>query len=246
MLAGCLGLIILFVFIGFISKTFGEGWGILTFVIFLGLGIWSSYQEKKKSKQATSEEQPAIIPPKISNVENQINNQSNSITPLIDSQTTALEDTPEFLKKQLQYVREQRDLIQKELDKQIEINQSIKNELRFYKKEYKKLKDIQFYRDLGTIHAETPKQSNKFIKNNALTFCFTGFKKEEKEHFIQVAKDNGLRVVQDVSRNVDFLVIDRTSRTIGPRKLERAKEYGVKVMDQEQFLDMLETGEIPS
>lgn len=78
-----------------------------------------------------------------------------------------------------------------------------------------------------------------------VTFCFSGFKSAQKSEMQQLTKDHNLRVVTDVSSKTDFLVISEKSKTVGPSKLAKAEKYGVKVIYEDQFFYMLETGEIP-
>ena len=62
---------------------------------------------------------------------------------------------------------------------------------------------------------------------------------------MQLAIDHKLRVVSDVSSKTDFLVICEKSKTVGPSKLAKAEKHGVKVIYEDAFFYMLETGEMP-
>lgn len=75
--------------------------------------------------------------------------------------------------------------------------------------------------------------------------CFTGFKKAKKEELIKLATENDLRVVENVSGAVDFLIFDKESKTVGPAKLAKAEKLGIKIINDEEFLYMLETGVVP-
>lgn len=75
--------------------------------------------------------------------------------------------------------------------------------------------------------------------------CFTGFKKAKKEELIKLATENDLRVVENVSGAVDFLIFDKESKTVGPTKLAKAEKLGIKIINDEEFLYMLETGVVP-
>lgn len=79
-----------------------------------------------------------------------------------------------------------------------------------------------------------------------ITFCFSGFKKARKEELIKLAEEKDLRTVMGMSRSVDFLVIDESSHTVGVKKLNQATEYGIQIINENDFLLMLETGEIPA
>lgn len=75
--------------------------------------------------------------------------------------------------------------------------------------------------------------------------CFTGFKKAKKEEFLSLATEHDLRVVENISSAVDFLIFDKDSKTVGPAKLAKAEKLGIKIINDEEFLYMLETGVVP-
>lgn len=78
-----------------------------------------------------------------------------------------------------------------------------------------------------------------------LAFCFTGFKQAQKDELIALAKSCDFRTVDSVSSKTDFLVVCRQSETAGPTKLTKARDNNVKIIYEDQFYYMLETGEIP-
>ncbi len=78
-----------------------------------------------------------------------------------------------------------------------------------------------------------------------LTFCFTGFKKAQKEQLKQLAEEHELRTVQGMSSVVNFLVVCENSKTVGPTKLAKAKEHNIQVIFEDEFYYMLETGIVP-
>ncbi|WP_458118733.1 hypothetical protein OF381_10355 [Mannheimia haemolytica] len=84
-----------------------------------------------------------------------------------------------------------------------------------------------------------------YSSDNSICICFTGFKSERKQELIELANKNNLRVVQSVSSAVDFLIFDKSSKTVGPKKLETAAKFGVKIINDDDFLYMLDTGYIP-
>ena len=71
---------------------------------------------------------------------------------------------------------------------------------------------------------------------HSLTFCFTGFSKAQKQ---------ALRAIQDVTSKCDYLVMCENSKTIGPSKRAKAESLGVKLIFENQFFHLIETGEIP-
>lgn len=80
---------------------------------------------------------------------------------------------------------------------------------------------------------------------HSLTFCFTGFSKAQKQALIDLTIQVGLRAIQDVTSKCDYLVMCENSKTIGPSKLEKAESLGVKLIFENQFFHLIETGEIP-
>lgn len=78
-----------------------------------------------------------------------------------------------------------------------------------------------------------------------LTFCFTGFSKAQKQALIDLTIQVGLRAIQDVTSKCDYLVMCENSKTIGPSKREKAESLGVKLIFENQFFHLIETGEIP-
>lgn len=78
-----------------------------------------------------------------------------------------------------------------------------------------------------------------------LTFCFTGFSKAQKQALIDLTIQVGLRAIQDVTSKCDYLVMCENSKTIGPSKRTKAESLGVKLIFENQFFHLIETGEIP-
>ena len=78
-----------------------------------------------------------------------------------------------------------------------------------------------------------------------LTFCFTGFSKAQKQALIDLTTQVGLRAIQDVTSKCDYLVMCENSKTIGPSKRAKAESLGVKLIFENQFFHLIETGEIP-
>lgn len=79
-------------------------------------------------------------------------------------------------------------------------------------------------------------------KSHKLEICFTGFKRDEKLKLELLAEKNGFKVRTAVSKNLDFLVCGVNA---GPSKIEQALERGIPYFSEDEFMAMLETGEIP-
>ncbi len=79
-------------------------------------------------------------------------------------------------------------------------------------------------------------------KTGAAEICFTGFKKIDKERLETTAEDTGLFVVTSVRKSLEFLCCGYNA---GPKKIEKAREQGAFILNEEQFLTLMETGELP-
>ena len=76
-----------------------------------------------------------------------------------------------------------------------------------------------------------------------LQVCFTGFVTSKKKELTGLASDNNLKVVSSVSKILDFLC---GGENAGPKKIEKAEEQGVQFLNENQFIQLIETGEIPN
>jgi len=80
-------------------------------------------------------------------------------------------------------------------------------------------------------------------KEKLTQVCFTGFSTADKAELTALAQAANLAVVGSVTKNLAFLCAGENA---GPAKLEKAQEQGNHILSKEQFLHLLETGEIPS
>ncbi len=78
-------------------------------------------------------------------------------------------------------------------------------------------------------------------KEKLTQVCFTGFSAADKNELTSLAQAANLEVVGSVTRNLAFLCAGENA---GPTKLEKAKEQGNHILSKEQFLHLLETGEV--
>lgn len=100
-----------------------------------------------------------------------------------------------------------------------------------------KLSDAEGWQLIYTLK---PTKSKLQKKTNQI--CFTGFATCEKERLGQLAAANGLDVVKAVSQSLAYLV---TGPNAGPVKLRNAREFGVAIMNEEQFAKFLADGKMP-
>lgn len=86
--------------------------------------------------------------------------------------------------------------------------------------------------------------SHLFQKSKPKLFevCFTGFKKADKERLITLATESKMSVKSSVTQNLQVLCCGYNA---GPTKVTDARMKGVLILNEEQFLHMLVTGEVP-
>lgn len=80
------------------------------------------------------------------------------------------------------------------------------------------------------------------IFDGDLEVCFTGFKKADKERLIERAKLAAMVVRSEVTVNLHLLCYGYNA---GPKKMELARMKGTIVLNEDEFLSLIETGEIP-
>lgn len=78
-------------------------------------------------------------------------------------------------------------------------------------------------------------------KDDRLQICFTGFGVTEKKELTKVANVNNFKVVASVTKKLDYLC---GGENAGPVKISRAEAQGVQFLDAQQFLTLVETGEV--
>lgn len=72
--------------------------------------------------------------------------------------------------------------------------------------------------------------------------CFTGFKSIDKDRLTQVADENDVAVRKSVTLGLNFLVCGSNA---GPKKVEKARSQNVIALSEIEFIQLIETGEIP-
>ncbi|MGQ5978778.1 hypothetical protein ACUNHK_05370 [Serratia sp. IR-2025] len=80
------------------------------------------------------------------------------------------------------------------------------------------------------------------IFDGDLEICFTGFKKADKERLIERAKLASMIIRSEVTVNLHLLCYGYNA---GPKKMELARMKGTIVLNEDEFLSLIETGEIP-
>ncbi|MGM0535525.1 MAG: BRCT domain-containing protein [Pseudomonadota bacterium] len=75
-----------------------------------------------------------------------------------------------------------------------------------------------------------------------LEILFTGFPKDRRAQLEAAAFDAGIQVRKTVTQALSFICAGPNA---GPTKLRKAQSQGVAVLDESDFLWLLETGEMP-
>lgn len=86
------------------------------------------------------------------------------------------------------------------------------------------------------VYANAKPHKEKFTQ-----VCFTGFSATEKATLAAAAVEARLEVVASVTKNLAFLCAGENA---GPAKLAKARGQGVHVLTHQQFIHLIETGEI--
>ncbi|MEY4767957.1 MAG: hypothetical protein RL637_596 [Pseudomonadota bacterium] len=90
-----------------------------------------------------------------------------------------------------------------------------------------------------------PKSNKPILKRDANTIdeiCFTGFKSADKQRLTKIAIAANMLVRKEVSTNLKYLCCGYNA---GPKKLEIAREKNILTLSESQFINLIETGEIP-
>lgn len=77
---------------------------------------------------------------------------------------------------------------------------------------------------------------------SSLDICFTGFKQADKQRLTTIAKENNLTVRGGVTANLYFLCVGDNK---GWRKIQDARKANALIVSEQQFLEFINTGEIP-
>ncbi len=86
------------------------------------------------------------------------------------------------------------------------------------------------------------KTSDRVFKPSYLPdVCFTGFKKAEKEELMTLAKEKELVIRSSVTKELDILCCGFNA---GPKKIEEARKKDTLILNKNEFINLVETGEI--
>jgi DNA ligase (NAD+) len=107
---------------------------------------------------------------------------------------------------------------------------------------FKSPENEEFISKLATAGLKLKTEGGAFVaasdKLAGQTFVISGvFQHYERDELKNVIKQNGGKVVSSVSAKINFLV---AGDNMGPAKLEKANELGVKIISEEEFLKMID------
>lgn len=88
------------------------------------------------------------------------------------------------------------------------------------------------------IYSQRPRKSAEQLDQ----ICFTGFSVSRRKELEGMAETAHLDVVTRVTKNLRYLCAGPNA---GPSKMREAKDKAVVIMSEQQFLNLLDTGELP-
>ena len=89
--------------------------------------------------------------------------------------------------------------------------------------------------------SEPPPRVDKAAKHGP-EILFTGFKAADREELEWKAIEVGMKVCQSVTKGLNYLCVGYNA---GPTKVCAAREKHVYIISQSQFMNLIETGELP-
>lgn len=118
-----------------------------------------------------------------------------------------------------------------------EVGEKIADSIILYFKEEKNIEIINKLKNQGLQFSviEAPKNSNKLTGMSiVVSGSFTSFSRDEIKNIIEL---NGGKNISSISKNTDLFV---TGENIGPSKLEKAISLDIKMIDEKQFLKLID------
>lgn len=94
---------------------------------------------------------------------------------------------------------------------------------------------VYFINNIGTVNTYN-KPNSGAQPLSGLTFVITGTLSQSREHFQKLITSNGGKATSSVSKNTDYLL---AGENVGATKLAKAKELGVKIISENDLMDMI-------
>jgi len=98
--------------------------------------------------------------------------------------------------------------------------------------------NIRMIKFLKSVGVNMQQEEEKVRYFHGLSFLITGTLSRPRKYYEDLIRKNGGNILSGVSKNLNYLI---TGENPGS-KLEKAKQLGVKIIDEEEFLKMLEKG----
>lgn len=242
MLAGCLSLFIFLSITGIIAHYFGNVAAGIFFWVIIVLGFFAAREEKKKQTQQeniSQKKNESVLkvqtdlissksPSKSKNIIEFTYTNANGETKEREVRVDSVDNT--YIEGYCYVAGDTRTFRLDRIDGMIWQN----NECFFVDEWLKK----QGIRKKEYISSNAKKSS----KSGSLEVCFTGFSKIDREYLEKLAELYDFKVRKNVTKNLDFLVMGDNA---GPAKIDAAIDVGATLLDEDEFKDMIETGEIP-
>jgi hypothetical protein len=154
----------------------------------------------------------------------------------------------EFLIHVVQYIRQDEKYIQG-----INITNGDNGQFRTYRKDriiakFDNELDANLYdladnldHAIDVLESTIPRLQSKSAAFNTFDIHFTGFKQADKQRLIKLAEEKELTVRKSVTLTLQLLCVGYNASI---KKIEKAQGMGISIMNESDFLNFLETGEI--
>lgn len=106
---------------------------------------------------------------------------------------------------------------------------------------FRKDRIVQRLDDRHLITNPAPrKQPRQKTKERPFEVCFTGWPAPMKTYLVALAEEHGFIVRKSVTSQLDFLVAGDNA---GPKKMQKATDQGILVLDNQGFKNLIFNGE---
>ncbi len=104
------------------------------------------------------------------------------------------------------------------------------------------LERVQHWQSQYTRKSESDRPGGRRAINGVPEVCFTGFKAADKTRLTELAVASGYMVRGAVSVSLEVLCYGYNA---GPSKMQQARDMGILILTEPQFLAFKDSGEIP-
>jgi len=114
----------------------------------------------------------------------------------------------------------------------------------FFNNEDEAIEKLNYHIKNKTLFPKPKNKSKSKSKSKSdywMSICFTGFKKQDKERLAEIALKTNMDIKKSITINLNILCYGYNA---GPVKLKKAREQGVMIMDEGQFISLLKDAEL--